>query len=348
MKKKRLMASEEISSLCMELALFVHSGLEIGDSLYLLAEDATGESRATLNALAAAIDGGSPFSEAMRESGVFPDYVCVLTAVGERAGRPEESLRALSAYYEGRARLEARVRSALLYPSSLLLLMLVVIAVLLVKVLPVFDTVFASLGGRMTGLAGWLLALRRVLDDILPALWVALAACVAFLTAFAASGTMRASLLNWLGNRDGERGISGMLFRTHFAQMLAMGMQSGLPIEEVLEMASSFHKGNPTAALRYHDCRSRLNQGAGLAEALRESRLLPAAYCRILALGIRGGSGDAVMGEISRRMEEQCEEAIDAKVGRIEPAMVIATSVLVGVILLSAMVPLMNILSAIG
>lgn len=348
MKRRRLMASEDISSLCMGLALFVHSGLEIGDSLHLLAEDAEGELRTMLNALAAAIDGGSPLSEAMRESGIFPEYVFVLTAVGERTGRPEESLRALSAYYEGRARLEGRVRSALIYPSSLLVLMLVVIAVLLIRVFPVFDDVFASLGGQMSGLAGWLLALGRVLDGILPALWAALAACVAFLAAFAASGTMRASLLNRLGNGDGGHGISGMLFQTHFAQMLAMGMQSGLPIEEALELASLFHKENPSAALRYHDCRSRMNQGAGLAEALRDSGLLPAVYCRILALGIRGGSGDSAMGEISRRMEEQCGEAIDAKVGRIEPAMVITTSVLVGAILLSAMVPLMNILSAIG
>lgn len=68
----------------------------------------------------------------------------------------------------------------------------------------------------------------------------------------------------------------------------------------------------------------------------------------MLALGIRSGSGDSVMREISQRMEEQCGEAIDARVSRVEPTMVIVISILMGVILLSAMLPLMNIMSAIG
>lgn len=348
MKKKKLMTSEEISSLCMELALLTHSGLGIGDGLHLLAEDTDGEQRKILQTLAETVESGIPLSDAMRDSGVFPDYVPSLAAVGERAGRPEESLRALSAYYEGQARLESRVRDAVLYPASLLLLMLVVIAVLLIKVLPVFNDVFTSLGGRMTGLAGGLLTLGRVMDGMLPVLWAVLAVCVVLLALFASSGAFRAGILNRRETRGGERGISGTLFRTHFAQALAMGLQSGLPVEDALELASSFQQKNAAVSLRYHDCRSRLEQGAGLAEALRDAGLLPAAYCRMLALGIRSGTGDSVMREISQRMEEQCGEAINAKVSRVEPTMVIATSVLVGVILLSVMLPLMNIMSAIG
>lgn len=348
MKKKKLLTSDEISSLCLELALLTHSGLGIGDGIHLLAEDASGEPRDFLTALAETVDGGSPLSEAMRKSGGFPDYVCSLTAVGEQSGRPEEALRALSDYYEAQARLETRMRDALLYPASLLLLMLVVIAVLLIRVLPVFNEVFAALGGRMTGLAGGLLALGRAMDRALPLLWVILAVCVAFMTLFGASASFRASLFARRESRGGDRGISGTLFRTHFAQALAMGMQSGLPMEDALELAASFQKNNSAAALHCHDCRSRLDQGAGLAEALRDSQLLPAAYCRMLALGIRSGSGDSVMREIAGRMEEQCDDAINARVSRVEPAMVIATSVLVGVILLSVMLPLMNIMSAIG
>lgn len=348
MKKTKLMASEEISSLCMELALITHAGLGISDGLRLMGEEAADEQKNFLNALADSVDGGNPLSSAMRECGEFPDYVCSLTAVGERAGRPEEAFRALSAYYEGQARLETHIRDALFYPAALLLLMLVVIAVLLIKVLPVFNDVFTSLGGRMIGLAGGLLALGHMLDGILPVLWVLLAVCAILLTLFAVSGAFRASFLNRWETRGGDRGISGALFRTHFAQALAMGLQSGLQVEEALELAASFQRKNPAAVRRCHNCRSRLDQGAGLAEALRDSELLPAVYCRMLALGIRSGSGDSVMREISQRMEEQCGEAIDARVSRVEPTMVIVISILMGVILLSAMLPLMNIMSAIG
>ena len=87
--------------------------------------------------------------------------------MGERSGRPEESLRALSHYYEGRERLCRRIRGALLYPAVLLILMLVVIVVLLAKVLPVFNEVFVSLGGTLAGVAGGLLTLGRALNDIM-------------------------------------------------------------------------------------------------------------------------------------------------------------------------------------
>ena len=71
--------------------------------------------------------------EALAGQGLFPAYVTGLVTVGERSGRTEEALNALSAYYEQRDQLDRQVRSALLYPSVLLVLMLVVIVVLLAK-----------------------------------------------------------------------------------------------------------------------------------------------------------------------------------------------------------------------
>ena len=87
----------------------------------------------------------------------------------------EEALRSLSTYYEERSRMDRRVRSALLYPAVMLALMLVVITVLLVRVLPIFNDVYASLGGSLTGVAGGLLAIGRGLDAAMPVLLVLLA-----------------------------------------------------------------------------------------------------------------------------------------------------------------------------
>ena len=108
--------------------------------------------------------------------------------VGEETGRTEEALSALSQYYEQRARLDRQVRSALLYPAVMLVLMLLVIGVLLVRVLPIFDDVYASLGGRLTGVAGGLLAIGRWLDSAMPVLWVLLALVVVGFGAFGAPG----------------------------------------------------------------------------------------------------------------------------------------------------------------
>ena len=136
---KHLISNDDIASLCLELSLLLHAGVSTGDALSLLAEE--GDRGGVLKAMAEQVDSGETLSAALRESGAFPTYVCGLVEVGERTGRTEEALSALSRYYEDRVRLARRVRSALLYPAVMLALMLVVIGVLLVKVLPIFDDV---------------------------------------------------------------------------------------------------------------------------------------------------------------------------------------------------------------
>ena len=298
------LSNDQISALCMELALMLHAGISTDDGLRLMLEDEKAAGRSVVKTLADAMDDGKPLAKAMAESGAFPPYAAGLVEVGTRTGRLEEALSALSAYYDNRARLETQVRGALLYPAMLFLLMLVVVAVLLAKVLPVFDQVFRSLGGTMTGVAGGLLQLGRWLDGALPVLCAVLA--------------------------------------------LSMGLRSGLPMEEALELAGSLLEDAPAAQQRCHDCRVRLEDGAPLADAMRQTRILPAAYCRMLALGARSGSADTVMEEVARRLSEESEAELQAQVNRVEPALTVAGSLLVGVILLSAMLPLLNVLSAVG
>ncbi|MEG1917251.1 MAG: type II secretion system F family protein [Oscillospiraceae bacterium] len=338
-----------ISSFCMELSLLSHAGIGIADGLHLLLEDEKdGAARGLLIRLAERTDAGAPLSAALRESGWFPPYVAAMTETGEQSGRPEEAFRALSEYYDSRERLSSRIRSALLYPAILLLLMLVVIVVLLVRVLPVFNEVFRQLGGELTGLAGGLLQLGLFLDGAMPVLCVLLLLLVLAGVALLSGEKLRAAVLLWYNVHWGDRGIAGEIAMTRLAGALSMGMRSGLPMEKALGLAASFFTENPHMAKRCQDCAGRLEQGDGLSQALRESGLLPPAYCRMLALGIRSGSGDTVMTEIARRLDLQSQESIEEKVGRVEPTLVIVTSLLVGAILLSVMLPLMNIMSVIG
>lgn len=346
--KNRLLTDMELSSLCGELSLLIHAGVGAADGLSLLAEESGGAQGELLSSMAKEADCGMPLSAAMRQTGRFPLYVVGLVEVGERSGHLEEALQALSRYYEERDRLDRQVRSSLLYPAVLLLVMLVVIVVLLVRVLPVFRDVYASLGGQLTGVAGGLLALGQALDAAMPVLCAVLALVVLGLGAFAASTSFRAWVLAWWHRRRGDKGVSRQMGDARFAQALAMGLRSGLPLEESLELSETLLGDVPAAVRRCRDCQSRLAQGAGLAEALRDSGALPAAACRLLALGLRSGTGDTVMEEIARRLSLESQEALEAKVARVEPALVLVTSVMVGVILLSVMLPLMHIMTAIG
>ena len=125
-----------------------------------------------------------------------------------------------------------------------------------------------------------------------------------------------------------------------------MGMASGLPLEEALGLSAGLVEGG--ARRRCEDCRKRLDNGEALSAALKASGLLPASQSRLLELGQRGGAGDASMEKIARDLSEEGEAALDAAVSRVEPALVLLCSVLVGLILLSVMLPLMHIMSAIG
>ena len=344
----QLLSDLHTASLCRELSLLTHTGLRPGDGLTLLAqEEQDGAPRELLAAMAGQTGLGLSLSAAFRDSGRFPAYVTGLLEAGERTGHTEEALRALSDYYEHRDRSNRQIRHALTYPVILLLLMLVVIVILLSRVLPVFDQVYASLGGRLTGVAGGLLLLGRWLDAAMPVLCVLLALVLILLAAFYLSDAFRTRVLA-LWRRRGDRGILRKLNDAHFAQALSLGLRSGLPMEEAVDLGANLLEEVPAAAERCRQCREHLAQGANLAAALRDTGTLPAASCRLLALGLRSGSGDTVMEEIARRLSEEADDALEHRVAQVEPALVLVTSLLVGAILLAVMLPLMHIMTAIG
>ncbi len=336
----------ELSGLAMELSMLLHAGIGVGDALSMLSQEDGYQD--LLAGMARRADEGAPLSRCLREGGRIPAYVCGLVEVGEETGRTEEALSALSRYYERRARLDRQVRGALLYPAVMLVLMLLVIAVLLVRVLPIFDDVYASLGGRLTGVAGGLLALGRGLDAAMPVLWAALALAVAFFAAFAGVESFRGKVLAAWRRGRGDKGVSRRMNNARLAQAMAMGMASGLPLERSMELAASLMEDVPAAKARCEDCRARLEDGAALSAAMGGSGLLPAGACRLLEIGQRGGTADAAMEKIARDLSEDGEAALEDLVNRVEPALVLVCSILVGLILLSVMLPLMHIMSAIG
>lgn len=339
----------EVSDLCHELALLLHAGVDLIDGLYLLSEEEKDISRKNLFLeLAKGMEEGKFLSAVIEEAGCFPEYAAGLLKVGEVVGRTEDTLQAISRYYEEREKMDRQIRSALTYPAILLLLMMGVIVVLLSQVLPVFNEIYASLGGQLTGIAGGLLVVGQVLDQGMPVLCGILAIVLIFLAVFAIHQGFRSRVLRLWNTYFGDRGISRRLNNARFAQALSMGFASGLPLDDAIAQADVMMKDIPSAAKRCALCRELLQQGESLAYALGQAELMTSSACRLLTLGMRSGTVDRVMEGIAQRMLTEAQEDLERVVAKIEPALVLITSVLVGVILLSVMLPLMNIMSAIG
>ena len=133
-----------------------------------------------------------------------------------------------------------------------------------------------------------------------------------------------------------------------FVQSLSIALSSGMPIEQGITLAADLFSEYPAAAKRCKKCQEFIEDGVDLISALRQAGLLSASFGRILSVGMRAGSTDLVVEQIASRMADEAEDSLASSIARIEPAMVIFTSVMVGIIILSVLLPLVNIMNTIG
>ena len=348
MKKTAVFSNETLSRLFRALSLLLHAGISLTDAIYLMKEDESGNEAEALLAMGQAMDGGATLSRAMEETGLFPHHAVSMVEVGESTGHLESALTSLADYYDEEDAMVREVRSALLYPCILFVMILAVIGVLVVKVLPVFDSVYASLGGSLTGIAAGLLSLGNALRSIMPAILTVLAAAALFSIVCALSPAFRSKIFSAYRRKYGHKGVGGKMALARFALSLSMALESGMYAEDALSLAASLLKDIPVLAHRAENAAEAVKNNADLAETLKETALLSPKDCRMLSIGMKSGRVSEVMADIARRAAENAREAARTAVSRIEPAMVLSAGVIVGVILLSVMLPLMNIMSAIG
>ena len=346
---KTIMSNKDAGAFCTSLGYMLHAGIPNADALNLLAKGEKRQKYKTIfTQMAEKADYGATVSEVIKETDCFDEYIGRMIAVGEQTGKTEDALEAVAESCEKKAALDRQIKSAIVYPAVLLLVMLVVIAVLLMYVLPIFDDVYAQLGSGLTGVAGWLLNVGRVLSSVSPLVIAIFAAAAAFLGVFAASDSFRQRVVSAIGAKGKADGIRGSMDTAKFAQGLAMCMSSGFSADEAVKAAAELPGNASTTAAKCEKYQKLVEEGKSFADALGESGLLPAAECYMLEAGSRGGAGDKAMNEISRRLTEESDAALTDRIERIEPAMVIISSALVGVILLSVMLPLINIMAAIA
>ncbi len=338
----------EVAQLFRGLGALLHAGLSLADGVYLLSQEESGAKKTMLEDLGKAMDMGTPLHTAMEGSGAFPEAALGMIHIGQTTGRLEDTLNYLAEYYDEQVRTARQIKSALGYPSLILVLMLAVIGVLLVEVLPVFDRVYASLGSRLTGIAGWMLQLGQGLKAALPVLLGVLVLGAALLLAYKFVTSFREKVNAAFLKRFGDKSFARKFNNAQFAHAMSMGLGSGLPLDESLRLARDLLAHIPGAAARCAQCAGLLNEGTELAQALGQAELLPPAQSRMLSLGMQSGSGDKAMEDIAKRLSQDARESLEDTVARVEPAMVLVCSVLVGAILLAVMLPLMNIMSTIG
>lgn len=347
-KIRKQLNNEEMISFCSQMAMILHSGISPFEGVSLMEEgQEDGEGRKILQEIYDEMALGTGLCSAMEKTGVFPDYACQMVRLGETSGRPDEVMNSLAEYYTRENEIASTVRRAVSYPLFMLVMMLGVLFVLMVKVMPVFQQVFQSLGMQMDGPAGTVLHMGQVLSRYSWVFALLLVLLLAVLLWFSKAERGRRMAADLLRKSKATRRFVRCTAQYRLAFGMEMCLKSGLDPQQSLELMEQLVE-DPEIRKKIGSCREELMQGAFFEEAVIHAELFDSLHNRMIRIGQRTGSIDQVMGEIAVQCETQASDWLWNKVGMIEPTVVIVLAVLVGVILLSVMLPLMGIMSQIG
>ncbi len=348
-RNKQKVPANYLPVFCRELYQMVRSGIPVSEGLALLREDETDkEVLSWLDSLCSSTSEGMPLAEALKKTEVFPEYMVDMISLAENTGRLEDVLLSLQHHYERQNRMRSDVIGAFTVPVILLVVMIAVVILLITQVLPVFDRVFAQLGVKMGGFATGMMNVGSALAKV----GTILAAIVGFIAVIAiviaAVPALRAGFAAWFKKNFGGKGVLGKMAVSRFASSMAMAAASGMSMDESVELAAKLCGGAKEIDEKTAKCRADIEAGMSPADALAGCDMFSNRDCRLLKLAERTGNLPETLDDLAKRQEEESLRAIDKLVGTVEPAIVVITSVLAGLILVSVMLPLMGILQSIG
>lgn len=346
--RMKALNNKELITFCSQLAMILRAGISAIEGIAIMREDAAkGEGGEILNALYENMEATGLLHFSMRETGVFPEYVCNMTEIGEQAGRLDEVMEGLAEHYESEEELSSGIKSALTYPMLMVGLMAVIILVLVIKVMPIFNNVFEQLGGGLTGISRSIMNLGMTMSRYGAALIAVLAVVLAAAGYLVFSKKGRDSFKNFIERSKLFGGLSEKMACARIAGGMNLCIRSGLDIDQSLEMAGQLVK-HEEVKKRLDICRQKMLEGEGFDEAVIRSGLFSGVYGKMVSIGIRTGSVDQVMAKIAGQYEEEVMDKLQSSVAMIEPTLVAILSTVVGLILLSVMLPLMGVMSSIG
>lgn len=335
--KKKHIDDRALMEFSGQMGLLLKSGFSLEEGLALLREEGD---TPWLRTLARELEQTGSLTGAAAHLKGTPVYFTEMIRLGEETGRLDEVLDRLRAHYAREMAIRQSIRGAIVYPALLLGMLAIVLTVLLTRVLPVFDRVFAQLGSRLTGLS-------RALADLGDTLRGGGLAAAAILAAVAAAVLLlrRRGRPGILGRLPWVARIRGLFSLSRFSGGLALVLASGVSAERALELVSGLVT-DPAYLKKTAAARQRLEQTGDLVAALRESRILTGAAARLALVGQRSGTLDTALAQIAEDARQEADRRLDDAVALIEPVLVIVLSLVVGAVLLSVLMPMLGILSA--
>ena len=351
MEKKadtRALSARDASQAFLRLAMMAGAGMPLAAAFRAAGNGLDWGARIAMSEISDKIAAGAYPDDAMLESGLFGRQAAGLVAAGAESGRLEDALDALHGYYARVDRILQRAKSALMQPAAMLGMSVLVFLLVCVKILPVFDSVYASMGTELDGLPGALLAFGTWLRHNATALCVSLLSVVLAGAAAWMTPAARGLIAKAMSKLFGDRGPFRKLSDARFVQAVSMGLDAGLAPDEACRMAASGYEPGSSARSRYDSCAGGLADGARLNEVLLSHGIVDAACAMLIESGALAGREPDAVREAAAMTLSDAEHALDRLSGLVEPAVTAAGSLLVGATVLSAMLPLLGVMASLG
>jgi type IV pilus assembly protein PilC len=335
-----------------QFGTMINAGLPLVQCLEILSTQSENKVlRETVGEVKGQVEAGSTFSDALRRHPkVFDDLYVNMVNAGEVGGLLDTILTRLAKHIEKAMKLKGAIKSAMIYPSAILGVAAIVIAVLMIWVIPIFAKMFDELSGGKMGLPG-------------PTQFV-----INVSTAFQSYWYMGVGLIvaasfgikKYYATPKGRMVIDKFLLKTpvfgdlirkasvaKFTRTLGTLLSSGVPLLDGLTICAKT-SGNKVIEEALVNARVSISGGKTIAEPLTQSQVFPKMVTHMIAVGESTGALDAMLGKIADFYEDEVDQAVASLTSLLEPAMMVFLGVVIGFIVIAMYLPIFKMASAIG
>ena len=313
------------------------------DILYAQQENAT--FKKMLRRIKDDVESGATLAEALKKfPKEFDDLFVNMIAAGEAGGILDTILRRLSAYMEKAARLKSKVKGAMTYPIVTLIIAGVVLSVILIFVIPVFEDMFADMGGQLPAFTQMVVKASNFAKKNVIYIVVGLILFIFAFKKFHSTEKGRALIDKNLLRLP----VFGDLIRkvavSKFTRTMGTMLSSGVAILEALEIVAKT-AGNKTIEKAIYSVRSDIAEGRTMADPLIESGVFPSMVCQMIAVGESTGALDAMLEKIAIFYDEEVDQAVENLTALIEPFMLVFLGVTIGGLVIAMYLPVFKMAS---
>ncbi|MEM7220119.1 MAG: type II secretion system F family protein [Pseudomonadota bacterium] len=295
------------------------------------------------------VAGGNSFAASIRKHPqYFDELFCNLVDAGEQSGALETMLDRIATYKEKTESLKAKVRKAMTYPIAVLCVAVIVSGILLIKVVPQFESVFEGFGAELPAFTQFVVGLSEFAQEYWFMIVLVLAvAGFMFSQAYKRSQALRDGIDRVLLKAPVAGDIIEKSAVARYARTLSTTFAAGVPLVDALNSVAG-STGNAVYTKAVYQVRDDVSTGQQLNFSMRSTGVFPSMVTQMVAIGEESGALDDMLDKSASYYEEQVDNAVDNLTALMEPMIMAVLGVLVGGLIIAMYLPIFQLGSVVG